>query len=497
MSGRPTRTSPIVRAGPVPVGAVTVLVTILAVFLAYNANTGLPFATTYELNAQVPNADALFRGNEVRVGGVRVGRIDAVTPVTLEDGREVANIEMTLDTTVEPLPADSTMVVRPRSPLALKYLEITPGDSERGLPAGATIPVAQAKPEPVDLDELFNTFDAKTRKGTRGNLEGFGDALAGRGSDLNAAFAALRPLFEVAEPATANLADPETDFDGFWDRLAATAAEVAPVATTQAELFGSLDRTFAAFAEVARPYIEETIERSPPTLEEGTRSLPKMRPFLRHMAEFFDALEPGARTLAETSPVIADALTTGARVLPRTPELNRELPGIARALLDFQEAPGVLAGLDRIRKTNRILRPTLADITPAQATCNYLTILFENAGNTGEAGNALGKWQRFVALGPVADDDNEDRTFVPFTPNNESMQAAAPADGPDRANHLHYNAYPNTAAPGQQLECEAGNDSLRAYAQGETVIGNVDGNQGLETRGNARQAARAERRGSG
>ena len=36
---------------PVLVGAVTVLVIIVAVFLAYNANNGLPFVSTYDLKA--------------------------------------------------------------------------------------------------------------------------------------------------------------------------------------------------------------------------------------------------------------------------------------------------------------------------------------------------------------------------------------------------------------------------------------------------------------
>ena len=68
------------------VGAITVLIAILAVFLAYNANTGLPFVPTYRISAQVPNADQLVPGNEVRIGGVRVGLIEAIEPVQHEDG---------------------------------------------------------------------------------------------------------------------------------------------------------------------------------------------------------------------------------------------------------------------------------------------------------------------------------------------------------------------------------------------------------------------------
>ena len=60
-------------ASPVLVGAVTVLVTIVAVFLSYNANSGLPFVPTYDLKANLPNASQLVEGFEVRIGGARVG----------------------------------------------------------------------------------------------------------------------------------------------------------------------------------------------------------------------------------------------------------------------------------------------------------------------------------------------------------------------------------------------------------------------------------------
>ena len=46
-------------ANPVLVGAVTVLAVLVAVFLAYNANQGLPFVPTYDVNVTVPDAGGL------------------------------------------------------------------------------------------------------------------------------------------------------------------------------------------------------------------------------------------------------------------------------------------------------------------------------------------------------------------------------------------------------------------------------------------------------
>src|SRR5215475_10451281 len=143
-------------SSPILVGAVTVLVVIVAVFLAYNANNGLPFVSTYNLKADVPNAQALVKGNEVRVGGARVGIVKAVKAVQEENGEVAAQLSLALDKSVDPLPKDSTLIIRPKSPLGLKYVQLVPGQSEEGFKAGETIPLKAAKPEPVDIDQFFD-----------------------------------------------------------------------------------------------------------------------------------------------------------------------------------------------------------------------------------------------------------------------------------------------------------------------------------------------------
>ncbi len=335
-----------IASSPVLVGAVTVLVIIVAVFLAYNANNGLPFVSTYDLKARVPNANALVKGNEVRIGGVRVGIVKSVVPVQLEDGDFAAELALSLDKNAEPLPVDSTITIRPKSALGLKFLQITPGTSSQGFAAGETIPLAAAKPEPVDIDQFFDMFDKKTRDAIRQNLAGFGNALAGRGPQLNEAIGALRRFVVAGQPVLRTLVAPSTDFAGFWKALEALSATVAPVAETQANLFVALDQTFAAFARVSRPYIQETIEKSPPTLDTANEDLPVIRPFLHDSERFFAALQPGARALAETSPIIAEALHAGVPALNASPVLNDQLQPTAEALVAFQQAPGVFNGLN-------------------------------------------------------------------------------------------------------------------------------------------------------
>jgi ABC-type transporter Mla subunit MlaD len=443
-------------SSPTIVGAVTVLVVIVAVFLAYNANSGLPFVSTYDLTARVPNANAIVIGNEVRIGGARVGTVRGVRPVQLENGEVAAELDLRLDRSAEPVPVDSTMIIRPKSPLGLKYLQIVPGDSGEGFEAGGTIPVSAARPEPVDIDQFFNMFDEPTRNAIRRNLSGFGNAFAGRGPQLNNAFGALRRLAESSQPTLRTIVAPSTDFGGFWRALEDLSATVAPVAQAQASLFVALDRTFAAFARVSRPFIQETIVKGPPFLDAAVEDLPAIRPFLRSSARFFTALQPGARALADTSPTIDAALRAGIPVLNASPAFNAQLTPTAEALLDFQEAPGVFTGLDLLIDTNEVLGPAIRFIAPAQVTCNYLTLAFQNFASAASEGNGNGNWLNAIGF------------EAPDGPNAESQPSAAPANGPQFKNHLHYNPYPSTAAPGQDRACEAGNER---YAAGQTVIG--------------------------
>jgi virulence factor Mce-like protein len=458
---------PSVFGSPVLVGAVTVLVVVVGVFLAYNANKGLPFVPTYDVNVHVPSGADLVAGNDVRVGGDRVGVVNKITPIRDKSGNVSAILGLKLDKTVDPLSNASTVIVRPRSALGLKYVQITPGHTGQALKAGDTLALKQATPHPVEIDQVFNMFSTRTRTGIRQTLTGFGNGLAGRGADLNRAITALRPLVDNLTPVARNLASDQTQFARFFRSLERAAEEVAPVAEEQAALFRNLDTTFAALVPV-KGQIQQFIQDSPPSEDTAIREFPRQRPFLRNSAALFHELRPGAAVLPRAAPILADAMQIGARTLARTPALNSRLEGVFHALDRFVADPVVPRGINRLKDTVVTLRDPLDFITPAQTTCNYITLWFRNIASHLSEGDKNGTWQRFIIVA------------TPQGPNNEGGPSSKPADGPTADNHLHANPYPNTAAPGQEKECEAGNED---YVIGKTVVGNSPGNQGTVTQG--------------
>ena len=70
--------------------------------------------------------------------------------------------------------------------------------------------------------------------------------------------------------------------------------------------------------------------------------------------------------------------------------------------------------------------------------------------------------------------------YVTLGPSRRELdlRAAKPKYPSDSV--LHSNPYPNTAAPGQPRECEAGNE---VYVPGRQMIGNTPANEGVVTEG--------------
>ena len=461
-----------IAANPVLIGAATTLVIIVAVFLAYNANNGLPFVPTYQLNADVPNAANLVRGNDVRMGGARVGVVDQIDAVSHKNGVVSAKLKLKLQTSIEPLPKNSTILVRSKSALGLKYLEITKGDlptkgsanaKNNGFADGATIPLQNATPDPVEIDEVFNTFDKPTRIANEVNLTEFANALAGRGQSLNDAISLAPPLLANLIPVAQNLSDPATRLNNLFPALERTAALVAPVADQQADLFVNLDTTFSALADVARPFIQDSITNGVPAQEAAIRTFPFQRVFLANTEQLVRDLKPGVKALKGAAPAVSAALVAGTPALLRSVALNQRLTTTFNTIKSFSEDPRVSLGLGDLTTTVQLLNPSLQSLAPVQLTCNYITLWFRNVASLLSEGDANGTWQRFIVIA------------TPQGPNNEGGPSSAPANGPNQDNHLHNNPYPNVGAPGQDNECEAANEK---YLAGQTVIGNPPGNQG-------------------
>ena len=407
------RASPLqtLAASPTMVGAIATLIVIVAVFLAYNANNGLPFVPVYRVSVVVPNAARLVTNNEVRIGGARVGVIESIDAVRIDDdgddldadasadgetGGVAAQLNLKLDKAAAPIPENSIFRIRYKSSFGLKFLEVTRGDGEMA-PEGYTFNGTNDNDDPNDddeeilsfdeleanegaedgtfiaqteFDEIGNTFDQATRNAARQNLAGYGDAFAGRGASLNTAIQALEPLVTNLQPVMEILNDPETRTANFFPSLARVAEIVAPVADEQAEVFGNMATTFGAIGDDPDA-LRATISGGPPALQAGIDYFPDQRPFLADFSELQRRLQPGVEDLRISLPTLNDAIDVGTPVLARSVAANERLREVFTELELLVEQPTTKSSLVRLENLFDEAEPLAEYVVPAQTVCNY------------------------------------------------------------------------------------------------------------------------------
>ena len=129
---------------------VTVLLT--GVLITTIANTDFGDKESY--SAVFTDVTGLIVGDDVRVAGVRVGKVEKIE---IHD-KTLAKVDFTLDSK-RPLSTSTIAAVRYRNLIGTRYLGLFegPGDGDETLKPGSTIPVERTQP-PLDLTVVFNGF---------------------------------------------------------------------------------------------------------------------------------------------------------------------------------------------------------------------------------------------------------------------------------------------------------------------------------------------------
>jgi len=433
------------------VGAVTVLATLVAVFLAYNANQGLPFVPTRQLKVDVADGSNLVAGNDVRTGGFRIGLVASMKPVELANGQVGAQLTLRLDRSHGRIPVDSRVTILPRSVLGTKYVDLTRGTSDRVFADGGTMSIGQTS-VPVQFDDIFKTFDAKTRTAIQQDLSGYGDTLAARGSALNDTISSLPQLLGHLEPVARYLSSPQTGLVRFFNSLNDFMGAVAPVAGANARLFTDMATTFEAISRDPNA-LESTIAQSPGTLDVSTDSLRAQQPFLIDLTTLGSALTPATAELRAALPDIIPAIEAGTRTLARTPVLNAKLQDVLGALKSLAQNPGTNVALNALRATVSTLNPMIRYLGPYVTVCgawnNWWTYLSEHLSEQTKFGFA----QRALLMAANGLQTN----------NVGSQGATQPANGGPTGNlpgqtqeYLHGPAYSAAIDNQGNADCETG-----------------------------------------
>jgi ABC-type transporter Mla subunit MlaD len=396
------------------IGAVTVLVAIVAVFLAYNANNGLPFVPTRELKVDVANGASLVAGNDVTQGGYRIGIVSQMRPIQLSNGTVGAELTLQLNQNNGRVPVDSTVAIRPRSALGLKYLDLELGHSSKVFPDGGTLPARQTS-VPVQFDDINQMFDARTRPAVQKDLE------------LTRVLGALGGFFGT----------------------------ISPVAQTNERLFADQATTFAAISRDPSA-LESTIRQSPSTLDVSTASLRVQQPFLSDLTTFSDYMGPATGELRQALPNVDPALEAGIRVLPRTPSMNVKLQALLSALRSLALDPGTNVALNGLSDTTGTLNPMIRYLGPYVTVCNDWNYFWVEIADLVSEQTNFGMAQRALIQFPNHQTNNVGNQGA-YQPANGYQTGDIPGtSGTADAEYLHSANYGAAVNSQGNADCETG-----------------------------------------
>ena len=236
--------------------------------------------------------------------------------MTLSDGQTIARLKLKLDQKVGDLPVDTTVLIRPRSALGSKYVQLTKGTSTKHCRT-ATRSRSPRPTCPVQFDDIYKIFDKPTREASRQNLDIFGNAFTGRGEDLNVTIQNSAPALAAPRAGGAQPRRPQHPARPLLPLAGQDGGGRAPVAGVNAQLFTDMATTFEAFSRDPQA-LEATIAKSPSTLDVGTRSFRIQRPFLRDLGDFSVDLRGATHELRGALPIINPALEIGTPTLRRS-----------------------------------------------------------------------------------------------------------------------------------------------------------------------------------
>jgi virulence factor Mce-like protein len=179
-------------------------------FMAINTGQRFgPLPPQYRVSFDVKDADGLVEGSDVRIAGIQVGKVLSVT-TTYSGARVTMGLEPGKG--YDPVYTDGTVLIRPKSLQGEKYVDLQRGVSNVEIPHAGLLPQSQAFTQ-VEVDQVLNNSDAKTRAAMSANIIALGQGVKGRGADLNATIPELRRIAEHLTSVSSRFKDRTAQID--------------------------------------------------------------------------------------------------------------------------------------------------------------------------------------------------------------------------------------------------------------------------------------------
>ncbi len=361
------------------VGALVAAVVMVAV-LIFGGDEG----NRYQLRFAA--GGGLVPGNEVLIGGTPAGSVESIE--LTEDNQ--AEVEINVE---QELHEGTTAVIRTPSlsTIAGRYISVSPGPDNAPALSEEEPLAGDSTTTPVDLDQLFDTFDERTRKGLQNVIQGFAASYAGKGEEANETYRYFAPALSTTDRLLKEL---NRDQQVFTDFIVDTSKVVTAVAERRNDLTGLVSNANQALGAVASE--NEAFDRSlrglPPTLRQANTTFVNLRAAL-------DDLDPlvntSKRATKDLEPFLEQLRPVVRRAVPVFGNLSRtvSLPGpsndlgeLVRSLVPLHPR-GAAASRSGIRALNAsqefisFARPYAPELLASISKLGAVTGYYDGDGN--------------------------------------------------------------------------------------------------------------------
>jgi phospholipid/cholesterol/gamma-HCH transport system substrate-binding protein len=302
------------------VGAVIAAIVLVGLILFGGGGVG-----GYKVKAHFLNAGQLVKGNPVQVGGVPVGSVKGIR--ITDDGE--AEIELSIDGDHAPLRRGTRAEIRQfsQSGLANRYVDLTlPPNSNDEIPDGGVIETDHTVTQ-VDLDELYNTLDPKTRRSLQGFFKGSAEQWRNMADEANLGFQYLNPALSTSRRLFNELTKDTPLLQRFLVDSSQMVTALAERRDDLAGLIGNLNDTTRALGS-QKEALAESIGRLPPFMRRANTTFVNLRSTLNEVDPLVEASKPVAKRL---QPFLSQARAFAADAEPTVRDLSITIRRSGRA----------------------------------------------------------------------------------------------------------------------------------------------------------------------
>jgi phospholipid/cholesterol/gamma-HCH transport system substrate-binding protein len=285
-------------------GALLAVVALVAI-LVLSGGGGAEYKLIFQ------NAGQLVKGDDVQIGGRRVG---GVKDILLTDDNQ-AEVVVSVDKPYAPLHVGTTATVRltSLSGVANRYIALAPGPNNAPeIPDGGRLGVEQTT-SVVDLDQLFNTLDPRTRKGLQQYFQGSAAQYEGQGENVNASARYFNPFLSTTDQLVKELARDQTTLERAIVAGASVTSAVAQRSPQLTSLITNLNGMMGAIA-AQNDSLSQALAVLPDTLRQGNSTFVDLRATLDDLDPLLQASRPAAAVLprffSQLRPLVNESIPT-------------------------------------------------------------------------------------------------------------------------------------------------------------------------------------------